>query len=103
MSCNIGSRGFYSNWGCDKNDGSQLGTFITPGSCGTASGGCGKDDVIAPPASRINHDNLWYLPYDDASGVRNWAAATELVFTADQSDPQHPQSAFDAGLQSHGR
>jgi hypothetical protein len=83
--------------GCDTADSSQLGTFITTDACGTASGGCGAGDVIAPPASRINHDNLWYLPYDDASGVRNWAGATELVYSADPEHPDHPQAAWAAG------
>ena len=101
VSCNypgrLSSRGAdnaYSNWGCDIDAGSSLGTFITPAACGN---NCGRDDVVAPAASRITSDNLWWPPYDRIdTDARNQADANELVFTMDDS-LDHVQQMFPAG------
>ena len=90
VSCNypgrLASRGAdnaLSNWGCDFDEGSSLGTFITSASCG---GDCGRSDIVAPPDSRIVHDNFWWAPYNRVdSDERNWAGADELVFSMDDS------------------
>ena len=101
VSCNYNGRlsrrgvdNAYSNWGCDFEEGSSLGTFITVGGCG---GDCGRDDIIAPPASRIVHDNLWWAPYDRVdTDAKNWAGADELVFSQDDG-VDHVQRMFPAG------
>ena len=59
VSCNS-ARGFLSNWGCDLEQDSSLGTFVTT-DCQTT---CDTSHVVAPPASRINHANIWYSPYN---------------------------------------
>ena len=64
------------------------------GGCG---GDCGRDDIIAPPASRIVHDNLWWAPYDRVdTDAKNWAGADELVFSQDDG-VDHVQRMFPAG------
>ena len=100
VSCNyagrVNRRGVptaYSNWGCDFEAGSSLGTFITP-DCG---GNCDRTDVVAPAQTRIASDNLWWAPYDRIDiDARNWAGADELVFTMDDST-DHVQTMFSAG------
>ena len=101
VSCNYAGRvtrrgadNAYSNWGCDFDEGSSLGTFITPAGCGN---NCNRDDIVAPPQSRIAHDNLWWAPYNRIDqDARNWAGADELVFTMDDST-DHVQQMFPAG------
>ena len=100
VSCNYAGRvnrrgadDAYSNWGCDFEAGSSLGTFITP-DCG---GNCDRTDVVAPAMTRISSDNLWWAPYDRIDmDARNWAGADELVFTMDDST-DHVQTMFSAG------
>ena len=93
VSCNFASRGVHSKWGCDPGTDAHMGTFIVSAAAPFASslqrlkkwlqvkkprGGTpavGPADVVAPPASRIDHDNLWWRPYDS-----NWAESDELTF-----------------------
>ena len=58
VSCNRG-RGFLSNWGCDLEADSLLGTFVTT----DCSSGCDTSHIVAPAASRAG-DGWWYPPYD---------------------------------------
>ena len=74
VSCNYAGRGFYSRWGCDEDVDSSMGTFITTNAKGSAST---MMDIVAPSREHINHENLWYDPFDD-----NWPQANELTFTA---------------------
>lgn len=92
VSCNYGSRGYHSNWGCDLHDDAHMGTFITTA---TNGGDSGDEDIVAPPSSRIDHDNYWWLPYGE-----NSPTADQLVFTdgADDHDTDdHDQIAFPQG------
>ena len=90
VSCNS-ARGFLSNWGCDLEQDSSLGTFVTS-DCQTT---CDTSHIVAPPASRITSWANWYSPYN-----QNWAGADELVFQEDH-DAEHPQGNFHAGNCKH--
>jgi hypothetical protein len=85
VSCNSG-RGFLSNWGCDLEEDSLLGTFVTT----ECSSGCDTSHIVAPAASRAG-DGWWYPPYD-----ANWGGSDELIFQEDH-DAAHPQGDFPAG------
>ena len=74
VSCNFASRGVHSKWGCDPGTDAHMGTFIVKKPRG-GTPAVGPADVVAPPASRIDHDNLWWRPYDS-----NWAESDELTF-----------------------
>jgi hypothetical protein len=58
VSCNS-ARGFLSNWGCDLEADSQLGTFVTT----DCASGCDTSHIVAPAASRAGN-GWWYRPYD---------------------------------------
>ena len=85
VSCNRG-RGFLSPWGCDLEEDSELGTFITT----DCQHGCDTSHIVAPPASRAG-GGWWYRPYDE-----NWGNADQLTFQEDH-DQEHPQGNFAAG------
>ena len=74
VSCNFASRDVHSKWGCDPGTDAHMGTFIVKKPRG-GTPAVGPADVVAPPASRIDHDNLWWRPYDS-----NWAESDELTF-----------------------
>ena len=74
VSCNFASRGVHSKWGCDPGTDAHMGTFVVKKPRG-GTPAVGPADVVAPPASRIDHDNLWWRPYDS-----NWAESDELTF-----------------------
>ena len=85
VSCNRG-RGFLSPWGCDLEEDSELGTFITT----DCQHGCDTSHIVAPPASRAG-GGWWYRPY-----AENWGNADQLTFQEDH-DQEHPQGNFAAG------
>ena len=101
VSCNFASRGVHSKWGCDPGTDAHMGTFVVKKPRG-GTPAVGPADVVAPPASRIDHDNLWWRPYDS-----NWAESDELTFadsaiwangaTGWVGNEQHNQQPFAAG------
>jgi hypothetical protein len=102
VSCNFASRGVHSKWGCDPGPTADIGTFVTRIPQGAATADITFENIVAPPATRIDHDNLWWHAYDS-----NWAESDELTFadTAIWSNGQtnwvndvtHSQEAFAAG------